>query len=486
MLFNSFDFLFFFLVVTVAYFLLPHRFRWLLLLAASCFFYMSFIPVYILILLLMIMVDYSAGIGMEGSKTNEIKTIFFVSSLLMTGLILLVFKYFNFFNANLQGLASFLGWNYSLETLALILPLGLSFHTFQSMSYIIEVYRGNQKAERNFGIYALYVMFYPQLVAGPIERPKNLLPQFYTEHKFERRRVVNGLARMLFGFFKKMVIADRLALFVNAVYNDPTSSTGAPLIIATVFFAIQIYCDFSGYCDIAIGAAEVMGFKLMENFNLPYYSKSIKEFWRRWHISLSSWFKDYLYIPLGGNRVSLPRWCFNELSVFLVCGLWHGANWTFVIWGGLHGAYIVLSKLLEKPAHSLADIVRLTKFPRAYGAAKILLTFSLVCFGWIFFRANSLSDAVYIISHLFSGLNLTKAGLGKILELGGIGTQGFVVLVLSLIVLEFVELTKNNDYLKDKIWRRSETLRMLTYVIAVVLILILSVLEETKFIYFQF
>src|SRR5678815_1064118 len=219
--------------------------------------------------------------------------------------------------------------------LKIILPIGLSFHTFQAMSYTIEVYRGNQKAERNFGIYALYVMFYPQLVAGPIERPQNLLHQFYENHKFDYERVVNGLKLILWGFFKKLVIADRLALYVGAVYNNPTHHTGLSFIMATIFFAFQIYCDFSGYSDIAIGAAKVMGFKLMTNFNRPYFARSISEFWKRWHISLSTWFKDYLYISLGGNRVSVPRWYFNLFIVFLVSGLWHGANWTYIIWGCL-------------------------------------------------------------------------------------------------------------------------------------------------------
>ncbi len=301
MLFNSLEFVIFFPVVTLLYFLLPHRFRWLHLLAASCVFYMFFIPAYILILAFTIVIDYFAGILIENARGKSRK-IFLATSLAANIGVLFVFKYYNFFSENLAQIASLLNVEYALPALSILLPVGLSFHTFQAMSYTIEVYRGNQKAERHFGIYALYVMFYPQLVAGPIERPQSLIHQFYERHDFDSNRVSNGLKLMLWGLFKKIVVADNLAVFVDAVYNQPRAWDGVNLIIATIFFAFQIYCDFSGYSDIAIGAAEVMGFKLMTNFNRPYHSKSISEFWKRWHISLSTWFRDYLYIPLGGNR----------------------------------------------------------------------------------------------------------------------------------------------------------------------------------------
>jgi len=312
MLFNSLEFLIFFPVVTLLYFLLPHRHRWWMLLAASCGFYMMFIPKYIIILAVTIIIDYVAGIlaekpDLSPHKRKSILTI----SILSTCLVLFIFKYFNFFNTNFAHLAALLHWNYPIAALKLALPIGLSFHTFQSLSYVIEVYCGRQKAEHHFGIYSLYVMFYPQLVAGPIERPQNLLHQFYAKHAFDYQRVTDGLKLMVWGLFKKVVIADRLAIAVNTVYNDPHSFTGIPLIIATAFFAFQIYCDFSGYSDIAIGAAQVMGFRLMDNFNRPYFAKSIPEFWKRWHISLSTWFRDYLYIPLGGNRAKTWRWQYN-------------------------------------------------------------------------------------------------------------------------------------------------------------------------------
>jgi len=335
MLFNSFTFLIFFPVVVAVYFAIPHRFRWAWLLAASCYFYMAFIPVYIFILFFLIAIDYVAGILIEGAEGTRRKWYLVMSIVANVGM-LAVFKYFNFLNANARAVAEVFHWPYGLPALNIILPIGLSFHTFQAMSYTIEVYRGRHKAERHLGIYAIYVMFFPQLVAGPIERPQNLIHQFREVHDFDYDRVTEGVKRMAFGLFMKVVIADRLADYVNPVYNNPYTYEGLTLVIATIFFALQIYCDFAGYSQMAIGAAEVMGFKLMRNFNRPYLSRSISEFWSRWHISLSSWFRDYLYIPLGGNRVAPLRWYYNLFVTFLLSGLWHGANWTFVIWGALN------------------------------------------------------------------------------------------------------------------------------------------------------
>jgi len=335
-LFNSLHFALFFPVVTTLYFLLPHRHRLWMLLLASCYFYMALVPKYILILFFLIAVDYTAGLLIERAPPEK-RRLYLLCSLLANVLVLSIFKYFNFINANVGGVIEALGGRWSLPNLNIILPIGLSFHTFQSISYVIEVYRGRQKAERNLGKYALYVLFYPQLVAGPIERPQNLLHQFDEPHRFDYARVTDGLKLMVWGLFKKVVIADRLAVAVDLVYNNPTSYSGWPLVVATYFFAIQIYCDFSGYTDMARGAAQVMGFRMMENFRAPYLATSIGEFWRRWHISLSSWFRDYVYIPMGGNQVPRWRWYANLMAVFLLSGLWHGASWTFVIWGGLHG-----------------------------------------------------------------------------------------------------------------------------------------------------
>ena len=294
--------------------------------------------------------------------------------------------------------------------------MGLSFHTFQAMSYTIEVYRGRQKAERHFGIYALYVMFYPQLVAGPIERPQNLIHQFYEEHRFDYDRVVSGLQLIAWGLFKKVVVADRLAKVVNVVYAGPSQYGGPPLVIATVFFAFQIFCDFSGYSDIAIGSARVMGFTLMNNFNRPYHSQSIAEFWRRWHISLSTWFRDYVYIPLGGNRLSVPRWYANILVVFLVSGLWHGARWTYVIWGALHGIFLIVGAVTEKFRARITAAIGLGRHPFFHNPLRVLFTFALVNLGWIFFRASSVRDAWQILTRLFTGWTdiCTFAGLRKL------------------------------------------------------------------------
>jgi len=349
-LFNSIEFVIFFPVVTVLYFLLPHTLRWLLLLIASCVFYMAFVPKYILVLFTLIIVDFTAGIFIEKAEGKKRKLIFF-GSIFANLSILVFFKYFNFFSDIVFRLANRLDIAYSHPLLTWALPLGISFHTFQSMSYTFEVYYGRQKALHHLGIYALYVMFYPQLVAGPIERPQNLLPQFFTKHHFSYSRLVDGLRLMASGFIKKILIADYLALFVDSIFNEFRAYQGLALWIATYFFAFQIYCDFSGYTDIARGAAKVMGYDLMENFNRPYFAKSISEFWRRWHISLSTWLRDYLYIPLGGNRVSWIRRIINVFIVFLISGLWHGANFTYLAWGALHGAYILLGMMFAPFFH---------------------------------------------------------------------------------------------------------------------------------------
>ncbi|MCL4170841.1 UNVERIFIED_CONTAM: hypothetical protein GTU68_036387, partial [Idotea baltica] len=325
MVFNSFAFLIFFPLVTLVYFALPHKYRWWLLLAASCFFYAWFKVEYLLILVFTIIVDYFAGLWIERSEGKKRKWALIISIIANVG-VLAVFKYANFVLDSANAVLFRMGQG-TFDLWDILLPIGLSFHTFQAMSYTIEVYRGRVPAEHNIFRYALYVMFYPQLVAGPIERPQNVIHQFYEEHKFDYQRVISGLRLMLWGMFKKVVIADRLAVFVDLVYDNPNAYSGFPIIVATVFFGIQIFCDFSGYTDIGLGAARVMGFDLMKNFDRPYFSKSISEFWRRWHISLSSWFKDYVYIPLGGNRVSESRRYFNLFLVFMISGLWHGASW---------------------------------------------------------------------------------------------------------------------------------------------------------------
>ncbi len=398
MLFNSAEFLLFFPVVGALTFAAPHRWRRWVLFAASCYFYMRFIPVYILILLGTIAVDYLAGLFIEDAQGWRRKA-WLTASLVANIGVLAVFKYFNFVNQNLAALFGVTGLHWPIADLGMILPIGLSFHTFQAMSYTIEVYRGNQKAERNLGIYALYVMFYPQLVAGPIERPQNLLHQFHEEKTFDPYAAADGLLLMLWGFFKKVVVADRLAFIVDAVYDHAQELHGLPLLIATVLFAFQIYCDFSGYSDIAIGSAKTLGITLMDNFDRPYFSTSIVEFWRRWHKSLSTWFRDYLYIPLGGNRVPTWRRYLNQWIVFLVSGLWHGASWTYVVWGALHGTYLVAGLLTLPMRDRWWAASRLDRVPYLRDALGLIGTFVLVCVAWVFFRARTLADA----AHVFTG-----------------------------------------------------------------------------------
>ncbi len=387
MLFNSIEFLFFFPLVTLGYFLTPGKWRWVLLLIASFWFYMSFIPWYVLILVLAIAVDYSAAIFIEDSKGHSRKT-WMVISVLSTVAILFVFKYFNFFADNANHLAKMIGWNYNPIILRLALPIGLSFHTFQSLSYVIEVYRGNFKAERHLGVYSLYVMFYPQLVAGPIERPQHLLPKLKESHPFNWDDFNSGLLRMVWGFIKKMVIADRLSIYVNEVYAHPADHAGINSWLIMYFFAIQIYCDFSGYSDIAIGAGQVMGIKMAENFRQPYFAKTIREFWHRWHISLSTWFRDYVYFSLGGSRTTTLKWIFALMTTFILSGFWHGANWTFIIWGALHGFLLLINSFIgdKKKGNFLTWII----------------TFHMVCFAWIFFRAPNFHDAGIMFKNLLS------------------------------------------------------------------------------------
>jgi alginate O-acetyltransferase complex protein AlgI len=477
MLFNSLQFVVFFPLVTTLFFLLPRAWRWGLLLSASCVFYMAFVPKYILILLATIIVDYTAGIVIEGTASARLRRVTLVTSLSVTVAILAFFKYFNFLNDNVAQLARFLDWNYGVGSLKIILPIGLSFHTFQSMSYVIEVFRGNQKAERHFGIYALYVMFYPQLVAGPIERPQNLLHQFREPHAFDYDRVTGGLKRMAFGLFKKVVIADALAQVVDQVYNNLHSYTGYPLLFATICFAWQIYCDFSGYSDIALGAAQVMGFRLMENFDRPYASRSVAEFWRRWHISLMSWFRDYVYIPLGGNRRGPTRKAMNLLITFLISGLWHGANWTFVLWGGLNGLYLVVSSRTKELRANLVRFLGLDDYPRLHRALQISVTFLLITFAWIFFRANSLADALYVVSHLFDNV------LG-VSRRGTFAFNGF--LFFFILFMEYVHYVHRKGGMNNLFAGRPVMLRWSMYYALVLLTVVFGNYGEQRFIYFQF
>lgn len=497
MLFNSFEFLLFFPIVTIGYFVLPQKARWLWLLVASCIFYMAYKWEYILILGFTICIDYIAGILIAQSEGQKRKWMLALSLIANIG-VLAVFKYWNFGVDSLFGALgnAAAGKNYLLN---ILLPIGLSFHTFQSMAYTIEVYRGHQPVEKHFGIFALYVMFYPQLVAGPIERPQNLLSQMRDKHAFDYERITRGLKMMAWGFFMKVVIADRISPTVNAVMGgslaaDPTGPlkfAGPTLVIAMILYAFQIYCDFAGYSNIAIGSAEVMGFRLMKNFNHPYFSTGIGDFWSRWHISLSTWFRDYLYIPLGGNRVSPARRILNVFIVFVVSGLWHGASWNFVIWGVLHGAFRVIEMLTDKARRKLVSAIGIARHARVWTLLRVLFTFALATFAWIFFRARTLNEAFYVATHLFSGwgglLNATTRG--QIFDpLGGYGVLAALFALIA--VLLFVDLLQERrGSIIEMVNRQPTAVRWAVYYIGIMAIIILGRMAtegNNEFIYFAF
>lgn len=443
---------------------------------------MSWRPEYIILIMISTLVDYFVGIKIHAAKLLLKKKLLLGVSLLVNLGLLFTFKYWNFFSESFRELLT----NYTIQldplTLKILLPVGISFYTFQTLSYTIDIFRGKLKPQKHLGIFAVYVSFFPQLVAGPIERARNLLPQFFEKQVFDYVRVTNGLKLMLWGFFKKVVIADNLAVIVNTVFNDASSYTGLPLIVATIFFAFQIYCDFSGYSDIAIGAAQVMGITLMDNFRRPYFSRSISEFWKRWHISLSTWFKDYLYIPLGGNRVSIPRWYLNLIIVFVVSGLWHGANWTFIVWGALHGSYLILEILLKPLKNRFLTFVNpKNKFPWLVKFIEISITFCLVTFAWIFFRANSLSDAWYIITNLFSNLTLNFSGVF-------IGADWFdlIIIVFMIGMMELIHVFQEHDKLRYFLSEKPLAFQWFIYLVLVLLILLFGAFDSTQFIYFQF
>lgn len=485
MLFNSLEFLIFFPVVVIIHFVLPYRYRWVFLLGASYYFYMCWRIEYIFLIITSTLVDYYAAIKIANSSTNSKQKKFLALSLLINFGILFTFKYFNFFNDSFGAFFKYFNIDYSIPGINVILPVGISFYTFQTLSYTLEVYQGKAKPEKHPGKFALYVAFFPQLVAGPIERPNRLLPQFYQKHQFDYQRVTDGLKLITWGFFKKLVIADNVAFYVNMVYNDPSNYQGIPIIIATYLFAFQIYCDFSGYSDIAIGSAQVMGYNLMENFKRPYLARSIPEFWKRWHISLSTWFRDYLYFPLGGNRVVKWRWYFNVLIVFVVSGLWHGANWTFIVWGGLNGVYYIISGALKSKKEKLYKILYIDRFHRIHKIVEIFITFHLICFSWIIFRANSLSDAWLLIKNMFL-IHSSKFSIDRIYVKFGI-FQVPIAIFVSIIFLVCIDGLQERVSIRQFLSKQPFWLRWAAYYAILMVITIFGAFSlQQEFIYFQF
>ncbi len=477
MLFNSLSYLIFFPIVVGGYFFLPFRWRWAWLLAASYLFYMTWEPIYVVLILGSTAIDYFAARRIASSvRIPERRALLAVSILTNLG-ILFTFKYFNFFNDTARAMLDFLKLTYSVPELDFLLPVGISFYTFQSMAYTIGVYQGKAEVERHAGKFALYVAFFPQLVAGPIERSQRLIPQFYEEHRFDLDRIHLGLQLILWGLFKKVVISDRLSIFVDDVYRDPTQFTGLALIQATYLFAFQIYCDFSGYSDIAIGSAQVMGYDLMENFRRPYFSKSIAEFWRRWHISLSTWFRDYVYFPLGGSRAGASRWYANLMVVFVVSGLWHGANWTFVVWGALHGGYMIIGQWTRSVRAWLVSLMPMGSTARKW--IRVFITFHLVCFAWIYFRADSIQDAWYITRHLFVDWRLGDLVPPE-------HRLDFLIALAGIAVMESVHLLQRKESARVTLSRQPVVLRWALHLSLIYAVALFGVHGAEQFIYFQF
>ncbi|MDR2490041.1 MAG: MBOAT family protein [Spirochaetaceae bacterium] len=532
MVFNSVEFLLFFPIAVIGYFILTMRLKSaflsrLFLLALSLFFYGSWKPEYLALIILSVLVTWASGLLMEGQSRNR-KRIVLAGSLVLNLGILFFFKYYGFFAETLRLLAPNAP---AMPSFNVLLPVGISFYTFQALGYSIDVWYGRVRAERNLCTYALFVTFFPQLVAGPIERTGSLLPQFKTNHGFDYDRVTSGLKLAAWGMFKKVVIADRLALYVNGVYGEPAAYPAAALALATFFFAFQIYCDFSGYSDIAIGCARVLGFNLMTNFRQPYFAASIADFWRRWHISLSAWFKDYLYIPLGGSRRGAFRQKVSLLVTFLVSGLWHGAAWHFLAWGALHGILQIIERghgpflglgLCPKvpsprsPAGKEGRFkpIKITAHPfakplarKCAAFARICVTFTLVCCAWIFFRADSVGDAVVIFAKL-SGLpanlihlyrQLPALGIVGVVraafQLGndaanpidGFGVTAFGISALCILVLLVHDILSHNAPEERFVSARRPLLfRWAGYYALILAILLSWNIEASQFIYFTF
>ena len=479
MLFNSLAYGVFLPVVFLVYWAVPHRYRQIILLLASCYFYMSWNPVYIFLILTTTVVSYSSALLLERrEKAREKKWILALSAGVSLG-ILFFFKYFNFAFASIARILSLVSLRLHPVTLRLLLPVGISFYTFQTLSYVIDVYRGEEQAERNFISYALFVTFFPQLVAGPIERTRNLLPQIKAEHTFAYDEAAYGMKLMTWSFFKKTVVADVLAVYVQRVYDNPLDYRGFVFFLAAILFAIQIYCDFSGYSDIAVGTARLLGIRLMTNFKSPYFSRSIKEFWSRWHISLSQWFRDYVYIPLGGNRVGKLRHCLNLMVTFLISGLWHGADWKFVIWGGIHGLGQILESGLSGPERRPA-----AKGLR--GAVRIGAVFTFCTFAWIFFVSISAWYAMYALRMGFVGIGNPLAYLWKgIADLGISGARAVPILGSLALLFAYDRMSLERDCIQW-ISEKPAPVRYTVYFLMVTILLFFRAGGETEFVYFQF
>jgi alginate O-acetyltransferase complex protein AlgI len=469
MLFNTLHFLLFLPIVIGSYYLLPNKYRWILLFVASCYFYSVFYAPYVLILFGVIIIDYVCGLLMENRQGAKRK-LFLIFSIVGNIGLLCYFKYANFFAGTWIDLSTVFHFKTSAHLKDILLPIGLSFHTIQSLSYTIEVYRGNQKAERHIGYFANYVLFFPQMVAGPIERYNRLGVQLRENHKFVYENISLGFRMVLYGLFVKMCVADNLAPIVNQVYEHPEKFSQLSVILALFAFSIQIYADFYGYSTIAIGAAKMMGINLMDNFKQPYFSTSIREFWQRWHISLSTWFRDYVFIPMGGSRVNVLRLIINILFVFALSGFWHGANYTFIIWGALHGIVYLLEHFIMKiPGVQKISENSLMQFLTG------IKTFLIVTFIWIFFRAENLTQAKTIIHSVFN------SAAAKPEELTA---KSWILIPFAIFF--FVEILITRRRIDSWLNVKPVYLRWSFYFIAVMCIMLFSGIKSYPFIYFRF
>lgn len=495
MLFNSLHFLVFFIVVVFSYLIIPRKWRPGWLLAASYYFYMSWNPRYAVLMAFSTVSTFATGLLLEKANRTEEETkrirnkkVCVAFSFLINLGILFFFKYFDFALENLNRILAVFHVSALQKPFDVLLPVGISFYTFQALGYTVDIYRGKLKAERSLVRYALFVSFFPQLVAGPIERSENLLIQIRsleTWNLWKMDRIRDGLLLMLWGFFQKLMIADRAAIAVNAVYNQYRAFGGGEIILATVLFAFQIYCDFDGYTNIARGVAKVCGFELMENFKQPYFARNIGDFWRRWHVSLSSWFRDYLYIPLGGNQVSPVRNWANLMITFLVSGAWHGASWHFILWGGLHGFYQIVGKWKNSLLIKLKKFSGNEKEFRLPVLLQRIVTFCLADFAWMIFRANSLSDVVGMLKMILTNprvKDLAAMNLSKI---------EWSLLGISMGVLFLVDLLRSKDISVNRlVVNRHVLIRILLYTLGIGSILIFGVYgiayDASQFLYFQF
>lgn len=486
MLFNSFSFLLFFPIVVLIYFLLPIKAKNIWLLLASYFFYMSWNPKYAILLFFCTMTAYIAALVLEQKKKESI----FILALILIFLTLFYFKYVNFALSTVVKAMGIVGVELTIPKWDIVLPVGISFFTFQSAGYLIDVYRGEIKAEHNFFRFVLFVSFFPQLVAGPIERSKNLISQLEHTYTFDFERFRDGFYLMLWGYFLKLIIADRAAIFVDRIYALDSNTGGGLILVATILFAFQIYGDFSGYSMIAIGAAKIIGINLMENFNSPYLSESTKDFWNRWHISLNTWFRDYLYIPLGGNRKGKRRKYINLLTVFLISGLWHGASWNFVFWGFLNGLYQVLGEVIRPIRDKLWKMLSFQKESFSFHFLQGLITFFLIDFAWLFFRANGIMDGVQRVKCIISDFRVIELSKSSLFSYG-LNENNFRVLFLSILTLLGVDYFKKRGLcIRKWVFQQDAWFRIGFTVFAIMFIVIFGVwgsaYDAQSFIYFRF